>query len=200
MALNGYMAAVKAQSSAIAFTDEATTTADDTVYTITDSAKSIWDLDTPIVVKDGGVATAESYKVDRLKGQITFTTANPARVITVSGSYVVLTTISQAKNFTFSGSADTLDTTTFASTGFRDFVAGLVSGTAALSKFYEVANFFINLLLSGERVVIEYYPDESGQPIRFFAVLADDSIDSPVEGLVDESISFQITTEINPGV
>lgn len=200
MALNGYMAAVKAQSSAIAFVDAATTTTDDTVYLITDTAKRILDLDTEVVVEDGGVPTVESYKVDRLKGQITFNTANPARVITVTGSYVVLTTIAQAKSFAFNGTADMIDTTTFATDGFRTFVAALVSGTAALSKFYEIANFFISLILAGTRVVIEYYPDDSGNPISFFAVLSDDSIDSPVEGLVEESISFQITTEINPGV
>ena len=200
MALNGYMAAVKAQSSAVAFLDEPTTTSDNTVYTITDTAKKIWDLDTEIVVEDGGVPTTESYKVNRLKGQITFSSANPARVITVSGSYVVLTTIGQAKAFTFNGTADVIDSTTFASTGFRTFEAALVSGTASLNKFYEVANFFINLLLSGERVVIEYYPDDTGDPISFFALAADDTIDSPVEGLIEESIDFQITTEINPGV
>ena len=196
MALKGYLADVKMQSSSIVFTDEATTTGDDKSYTITDNVKDIWALDSTIVVKDNAIVTIEKFTISRLTGTITFGTVDAGRIITVSGDYVLLTSVAQSKNFTFAGVTDALDNTAFNVTGFRSFQSGLKSGTAELGRWVIVDNLFVDLLLSPSIKVIEYFPDVNEDPIRFFGLLTEESINANVEGLAEEALTFQITTEI----
>lgn len=193
MALQGHLASVKVQSSAVAMTDEPTTGTGDLTYQITDSGKRILDLNTTIVVEDGGVPTSESYTVDYLNGIITFGTA-VARVITVTGAYVVPTTVATATAYTYNGASDTLDNTVFNST-FRTFQAGLRTGTASLTRFHVSDDLFVDQLLNGEYKIIEFYVDGSNA-IKFYGLLNSDTLDSPVEGLITEALDFQITTQV----
>jgi len=195
MALRGYLALVKAASTPIAFTDEATTTADDTIYVIANATKLLWDLDTAIVVEDAATPTTEAYTLSRLTGKITFGSIDAGRVITVTGAYVATTTVAEAKSFSFNGSVDALDSTKFQDS-FREFKAGNVTATAELGRFLELDDLFVDMLLDGERKIIEYYPSSTGDPIMFFAVANSRNVESPQAGLIDETVSFNITTEI----
>lgn len=195
MALAGHKALVKAQSSAIAFTDEATTTSDNQTYIITDTAKRIWDLNTAIVVEDAGVPTTESYTLNRLTGEVVFVTVDAGRVITVTGAYVVLTTVAESKSFTFSGSRDSLDITAFQDE-YREYVSGLLTGTADLGRNYETDVVLSDLLFDGVVKVIEYYPVSTGDPIRFYGLATANAVDAAAETIVEESLSFQITNEL----
>lgn len=196
MALQGYNASIKVQSAGVAMTDEATSTSDDQTYQITDSAKRILDLNTVIVVKDDGVITTENYEISYLDGTITFDTADVARgPITITGSYLTPATVGTAKSYSFSGTADIYDTTDFSSTGSRKFQAGLVSGTVSLGRFHVSDDVFIDDLLAGEIVIIELYVDATNY-ISCYGVYSSDNIESPVDGLITEDVSFQITTQI----
>lgn len=194
MALKGCLALVKQQSSAVAFTDEATTATGNISYQITDEAKRIWSYDGLIIVKDGGVATTESYTINRLTGTITFNTAT-SRTITVTGEYVLLSTVAKAKSFALNGTRDVSDVTVF-NTEFKSFEATLLSGSAELGLIYDVTSTFFTMLTDGTIKVIEYYPNSSGTPIRFYGLCTNNSINSPVEGIIEESVSFQITKQI----
>ena len=191
MALQGYGALVKAQSSSIVFTDEATTTSDDKSYQITDAAKRILDYETDLVVKDDAIATTESYTVNKITGTVTFATSTP-RTITLSGSYVVLATIAEASEFSFDGVLDTVDATVFQA-GERIYLPTLVSATATVGKFYEVTGFFTNLLFDGSVKVVELYADDSGTPFRFYATVSANSISASVEDLTRETVTLQAT-------
>ena len=162
---------------------------------ISNSSKILWDLDTEIIVEDGGTPTTEKYTLSRLTGSVTFDTVDAGRVITVTGAYVVTTTIAEAKSFSFTGSSDALDQTKFQE-AFRSFQNGNVTATAELGKFAEIDTFFLDMLLNGERKIIEYYPQNTIDPIRFFAVVNSRNVEIPQAGLIDETISFNITTEI----
>jgi len=195
MALRGYLALVKVASTPIAFTDEATTTSDDTIYTITNASKVLWDLDTAVVVEDGGVPTTETYTLSRLTGTVTFGSVDAGRVITVTGAYVATTTVATAKSFSFNATSDALDATKFQDI-FREFQIGNVTATAELGRFLETDDLFVDMLLNGERKIIEYYPDSTGDPIRFFGLANTVSVEAPQAGLLEETISFSVTTEI----
>ena len=194
MALQGFNASVKVQSSAVAFTDEATTSGDDTIYTITDSSKSLWDLNTAITVEDSATPTTESFTISRLTGTITFETA-VSRTITVTGAFVVPTLVATAKSYSFAGTTDVFDNTPFLNSA-RTFQAGLLSGTAEISRFYVTDSLFYDEWEAGNYMIVEFYVDLVSDPIRFFGLISSDTIDSPVEGLIMEAISFQISTEI----
>lgn len=193
MALKGHLASVKVQSSAVAMTAEATSTSDSISYQITDSAKRILDLNTSITVYDSAVETTENYSIDYLNGTITFD-SSASRTITIDAAYVTLATVATATAFNFSGTADALDNTAFLDT-IRSFQSGLRSGTATLTRFFVVDDIFIDTILDGSIKVIEYYVDDT-QKISFYGLLTSDSIDSPVEGLITESLSYQITNQI----
>ena len=195
MPIRGYKALVKAQSSAVAMTNEATTmSGGDTIYTITNAAKRTLDIDTPVIVKVGGFPVTTGFVIDYLSGVIIFATA-ASRTVTVSGSYVVLSTITEAKGFSVTITRDALDTTRFQQE-FKEFEAGLLSGTANLTNNYLVNSAFFAILIAGSRKVIEYYPNDDLTPIRFYGVITNSEVIAPVDGIIEETISFQITSQV----
>jgi hypothetical protein len=192
-ARRGYLASIKGQSSAVALANEATTATGNISYQITSSTKRILDYNTAVVVKVGGSAVTTGFTISYLTGTVTFDSAS-VRTVTITGAYVVLTEIANAKSFNFSGARETLDKTIFKDV-YRAYEAGLLTGTAELGLFYTDAYFF-TWLTDNSVKVIEYYVDDAITPIRFYAVISEDSANIPVEGLVDQKISMQITKEI----
>jgi len=195
MALQGYKALVKAESSQIGFTAEATTTSDNQTYTITDTAKNIWAFNSTVTVLDGGVPTVEAFTFNRLNGSVTFGTVDGGRVITLTGTYVTLTNVAEAKEFSFDGETDMLDNTVFQESE-RGFQPTLVTAQATLGKFYSIDNFFIDMLLDGTTKVIELYADSTDDPFRFYANVADNSLSISIEDLSEESITLQATNQM----
>jgi len=193
MALQGYLASIKAQSSATVMTDEATTGAGNLVYTITDTAKLVIDLNTDLVVEDSGTVTTEAYTVDYLNGVITFADA-VSRTITVTGAYVTLTSVAIANSVSLSLSADMLENTVFGDV-YKTFQSGLVTGTADLGGFFAVDDIFNEAILAGTYMVLEYYADATHK-FRFYALATSVNTDSPVAGLITESMSYQLTTQL----
>lgn len=194
----GYLAKVKEQSSAITFTDEATTTSDDTTYLMSASTKRIFDYETVLVVEDAAVPTVESYTVNKLAGTVTFDSVDAGRVITFTGKYVTLVDVVEAKEWTFEASTDMGDVTIFEDTDMS-FKPLLTMGTATIGKFYSIDNYFIELLINGNIKVLEFYADASGVPFRCFALVSSDSLNIAIESLIEESVSFQITNQFIVG-
>jgi hypothetical protein len=194
MALQGHLVEIKAQSSGVAMTDEATTGVGDLVYQIDNTAKRYIDLNTAVVVKDSAVVTTENYKVDYLNGKVTFATA-VARVITISGAYMVPTTIATADSFSNAMTADMLENTPFNST-FRTFQSGLITGSLSLGRFHVSDSLFVDDLLNGDYKIVEINVDPSNS-ISVYGLLGTDSIESPVDGLIKESLTYQTTNNIS---
>ncbi len=200
MALQGCKAMVKVQSSSLSFTDEAVTTSDHISYQITDTSKRIWAHDSTIVVKDNGVVTTESYTLSRLTGTVIFSEVGTGRgPITVTGDYVLLSEIVTANSYSFSGTSEMQDITPFNNGCSREFQPVLKTATVDLVRFFLTDSFFVNSLLNNEIKVIELYPEATGEPLRMFAFPTTDTVESTVEGVIPESISYQVTTEFNFG-
>lgn len=195
MALQAYAAEVKLKSSGIAMTDEATSTSDDKTYQISASTKRILDLNTSIIVKDDGTATSESYEIDYLNGSVTFDSVDAGRVITITGAYLTPATVATADKFSISITGDALDITPFNSDGDREFEQGLISGTATLSRFHATDDLLIDPILDGETAIIELYLTDT-DILRCYGVYTTNGQESPVEALIKETVTFQITTQI----
>lgn len=193
MALKGYSALVKAQSSAIAITNEPTTSGDNKSYQITNAAKRILDFDTPLVVKDGGVPVM-GYSISRINGTVTFPTS-ATRVITITGAYVTLATVAEASEFAFDGITETGDATVFSETN-RKYLPTLNSATATITQFYDVDGFFLGVLFDRAIKVVELYADGGGDPFRFYALVSADSVTSSIDSLTIESITLQATNKM----
>lgn len=194
----GRKALVKVTGDAVAFVDEATSTTDDTIYQITNASKRVWDRTVTIVVEDGGVAVdpeVDPYVVDRLNGTITFETDDDTRVITVSGSYLPLSTAAGAKAFSFSLACSAIDDTDFESAdtddGFMSYLYGMYSISGSIGKRWRVDQYFVDALLAGIPVVIVLYADASVAPIlKVWATLSKVDTQAVLDGAIDGTIEF----------
>lgn len=194
MALQGYNVEVLDAVSGVTMTSEATSTSDNKSYQITNSAKRIIDLNTTLVVKDDGTTTTEKFTVNYLTGTIAFKTVDAGRVITITGAYLTPSTIATANSYTFSGTGDALDTTPF-NTQFKSFVAGLRSGTINMGRFHVEDSLFVDALLDGMIKMIKVTFGDT-YSILAYGVMTSDSIDVSPSGLVNETVTYQITNNI----
>ena len=190
----GKKAEIKISGSPIDFNDEAMTTTDNLIYKIDDETKRVWDYKTDPVVKVDTVIVTTGYSVVKLSGQIVFD-ADPGGGVTVSGKYVTLTAVATANEYDYSLENDFEDITPFKSEYKKKKV--VMSGmTGSVGKFRELDNYFIDQLISGDPVVIEFYVDEVEDPVRVFALLDSDEIAAAANGIQSEKISFVSTTKM----
>lgn len=194
MALPGYNVEVLSASTGVAMTAEATTTSDNQSYQITNTSKQILDLNTAVVVDDGGTPTTESYTVDYLNGIVTFGTVDAGRVITIDGAYLVPSTVATADSFTVSITADALNNTPF-NTRFMTFQQGLASGTMNLGRFHVADSLFINDILNNKYKIIKINVNAT-YSIKAYGLLTSDDTSADVADLIKESMTYQITNQI----
>lgn len=194
-AYSGKKALIKVSGVAVAMVDEATSTTDNTVYQITNSAKRIIGLDASITVEDGGVTTVESYTVNRLNGTITFGSADPLRVITVTSQYLPMSTAAECHEFSLTINGETIDTTRFQDNWLRK-IQGLKSAEGSLSKWWDTDTYFVDTLISGDPVVLELYEQSDLEPERLWAILNSSEMSTAVDGAVEDSVSFESTEEL----
>ena len=195
MAQASYSTSVSAQSSAVVFTDEATSTIDNISYQITNAAKRIWDYATALVVEDGGSPTVESYTVNGLNGTVTFESADAGRVITVTGAYVVLTTLATAKDFALTSDLTLADTTPLGQQ-FSVFTPTTLTGSITLGRYDLADSTFADMLLAGDVKVINYTSESSEPEWLAYAIANSDAYSTAIGGVGEESISFNITRKM----
>ena len=193
----GYNASVYiASGTPISFTDEATTASSGyKVYTITNQAKRFWSRNYAVTVKKNGNVITTGFTVQYPGGKIIFTTAlQPTDVVTVSGYYIPVSQVAQAKEWSLDVDVETQEATVFSSQ-WKQFVVTYRSGSGSLSQWWADSFFLDNLtgLLGFELNV------ESGKTYRFYGYLTKDSIKVAADSLVEESLDFVADGQIYYG-
>lgn len=205
LALAGKKATIKATTEGLTFEGETFTTEDDQSYTIDDDFKKVWDREAEITVYEDGVETEEDFTVNRLTGTITFENEDSTRGnITADGEYLPLQIIADAYEYDYSLEADNVEDTSFGS----EYVSReqtLLDISGDISRWYELDDYFTDILLSGEPFVVEFYSfyeeEEPSEPdIRAWILLDTDEISAVVDGLVEEDVSFEGTNDIDGNV
>jgi hypothetical protein len=195
----GKKALVKVGGIPVTLTNEATTDAGDHKnYQITTAARRVLDRATAVVVKNGGVAVnplVDPFTVNRLSGTVTFVAADGARVITVSGKYVPLTSAVSSKNYTYSLARTALMDTDFDSantnTGFNTYQAGQLDISGSVGRRITTDTAMRDALIAGDPVVIEFFSDRSAAAdMVCWALLNKDQVQSAVDGMQEGSIDF----------
>lgn len=189
-AIAGKVGSIYMKTSAVAttFTDEACTNVDNTVYYITDTDKRYWDKNTAVVVEVD--ATPETgVTIDHVGGRITFDTPLAGtETVTVSGKYWTVSELAGFYNWSLDTSADMEDCTTFASSGWREFTPTLKGFTISAEAYWQDETFQDRL---AEEVVVSLYANEANdERYEGFAYITSDSVETPVDGLVQESVEF----------
>jgi hypothetical protein len=192
----GKIGLVKIGGTPTSFTDEATTaTVVNKAYQITNTAKRVWSPTATITVKDGGVAvdaSADPYVINRLTGVVTFT-ATTARVITISGTYLPMSTIAKSKSITWQKGNEVLDDTTFDSAGYEENIPGIHSVTASLGRNWEstYAAIFKAAIINGSLLVIQIFHDSgAAADVLFWARPTKQAISIATRSIIGEDLSF----------
>lgn len=189
----GRLALVKVSGTGVSFTAEAVSTVTtNKVYQITNTAKRVWDRSATITVLDGGVAVdavADPYTINRLTGVVTFT-ATTVRVITLTGTYLPMTTIAEGTDVSFDASADNATDTAFTDADHTRIQLGKdCSGSIGrwLSTDTVFADFFAGLV----PFVVEIALDGSTVDIRCWGIASKDSVGASRKALITEGLQFE---------
>ena len=188
MAIAGNLASVKASGTAVAFTDEATSSTDNLTFTINATSKRVWDFDTEVVVEVDGVEVSSGFRIVKLKGQVVFDTEETGTVI-VSGSYLPLTVVGEAFSFDLNFDSNQVDASVF-STTWRRFVSTINGLSGSMSNYY-INDYFFDTLDNNTLIVLEFLMGGATDPIKTFAYISADALSTSFDGLVEESVDFQ---------
>ena len=205
MAIAGKKALLRGSEEAVAFEDEEFSTEDDQTYLIDDEDKRVWDNTADIIVYEDGVPTTEDFELNRLTGEIIFEDEDEDRGdITADGEYLPLAIIAGAFEFSYSLSAENVESSAFC----QEYVSReqtQLDFDASITRFFELDNYFTDLIVEDESecgvvFVLEFFVDKEevingdveGDPdLRAWVRLSTDDISATVDGLVEESVSFE---------
>lgn len=197
----GYVATFKKSGTSTLMTAEAMSLVSGKTYKVTDTAKNVFDRANTITFYDTAVAIAEAniLSVDHLFGRVTFVPAyTPTGAVTVTANYLPLASVGTARDFTLTMSAESVDTTDFATAqangGFSTATPGLKTAGIEASGFYSSTNAFKTAVTNRSELIVEINPDGSSLSIArgyFKAISTGQSGD--VGGNEDESISFELS-------
>ncbi len=165
-------------------------------YQIDDPNLRYWDPEQPVLVEIDGAPVADGFKLEGAGGYIVFKEAIPLGAeVTASGQALTMVQAGGFFNWSLDGDADDADATTFASGGWKEFVRTLLRWSGSAEAFWGDHRFFNSL---GKTVVVKLFTDagEAQDCLEGYAIITGDGIESPVEGLVEESIDFQGTGEL----
>lgn len=176
-----------------AFTDEPMGRVDDRHYAIADRAFAYWPHDpaeAEIVVKIDGTTITSGYLVNPAGGEIIFTApVDLVDEVTVSGNAITLMQAGGMFNWSIDLDGDDADATTYASAGWKEFVRTLNGWSGSAEAYWGDTYFYEQL---GKPVLVELYVDAgaSKRHVAGYVIINGDSIETPVEGLVQESVEF----------
>lgn len=190
-AVAGRRAQVKKPSTAVTLTDEATTHAGDGKnYQITDATKRVLSPTAAITVKVGGVATGESYTLNRLTGTVTFVTANVGRAaVTLSGSYLPLSVVAEARTYTYELTAKNDPDSAFGD----DYVTRVPTKLDVRGSLgrWSIDSFFSDALLADTPLVFQFFANAAQSPeLICWARLSSRGIQAVQDGLGEETLDF----------
>ncbi len=201
MAYAGHKCKVKISGSALTLTDAATSTTDDITFQITDAARRVLDPKADITVEvdpeaDGTfvVADPSTYTLNRLNGSVTFDTAQTGANVIISGYYLPLLDVAEAYEFTYSLEGNNEAANRFQSEWQRREQT-LKDITAELAAWHDVnVDVFYDALNTGNLMVLEFYVNDV-LDLRAWCISASDEIASAADGLIEESLEFEGSTD-----
>ena len=201
MAIAGYNSQVLlASQPSVAFTNEATLTSDRTTYTISNSVKRYFDKSVPVVVQtspDGTTWTTVTagFTLYRANARVMFFAQQPAgtQVRFASGNYFPYSTIAQASSCEFNGKMDTVDTTSFSSTGAHTYTPTLLTGTLKYGSFW-LNPARVASLIARDFLIVSFVTN-TGNRYEGFCYASDSTIKTDPKAAITEDLTFQLTDE-----
>lgn len=192
----GYLTTIKKSGSTTAFTDEATTLVSGKTYRINNTAKRVWDEGVAVVVKDNNVDhTADVVSINYLFGEVTFAGGySVTGAVTVTGSYLPMTTVAQAQAWDLSLEADVLDATDYETAagngGTRVHKVGLSSFNLTVERWEDISHDYEDLLTARTPLVVEVVTANGNLSFRGWYQISTANKAGNVTDLESESIEL----------
>jgi hypothetical protein len=113
----------------------------------------------------------------------------------VSGKALTLIQAGGFFNWSIDGDADDAEATTFESGGWKEYKRALVGWSGSAEAYWGDTQFYDSL---GKTVVLKLFIDAGPSQKCFegFAIINGDGIESPVDGLVQETVEFTGTGQL----
>lgn len=142
--------------------------------------------------------TVESYTTNRLTGKITFASVDAGRgAVRVSGSYLPMTKVAEAFEFTLSISATNGDTTEFED-DFMTRIQLLKDVTGTITRFETSTNLFFDFLDDGTIFVLEFFTNASvAADFKAWVLLSTDDKTTAVNAVIENSLNFEGTKDVD---
>lgn len=208
MAWAGKDALVKLAGAASSFDSAATTSADDRVYQLASTTYQGMPFapNASIVVKtsSGGTYASTTYTLNRLNGSVIFATSAARGAATVTGSYIPMNTAARAREYNVSISGSNADTSVFGSEWTaREQTQLDITGSVGAFFSSQHSTQVGEALTSTARMptAIEvYHVSTAAFAMRFWALLAGDSLDASPDAMIESGIEFEGTADADDRV
>lgn len=195
---------LKVSGTAVPVTNEACTSLGGGVYQVTSTTRRIWDTSAAITIKDGASTVASTlWSFDYLFGRVTFSGYTPTGAVTVSGSYLPVAAVAEAKSVSLTFGPELLERTSFDSAGVKTKLGGLVDGSGSfeflslltddLDPVTVGAQSLHTRWTAGEVMVLEV--KLGAYFFRAWIILESLEEGSEVAGLVEGSANFQLAPQ-----
>ena len=193
--LTGKKALVKVSGTALTLTAEPTTDPGaHLVYQITNAAKRVLDPLAAVVVKEDGVTSVAVWTINRLNGTVTFAVARgPAVVVTVSGSYLPMTTALACTEWTMNLTGQNADVSSYDSLGWVERLPIFKDATGSVKSWRDtVDRTWENALIAGTPIVLALYTNNAGNPdFLLWVELNKQQVQAALKSAQAQSIDFE---------
>ena len=203
-----YTAAAFSTAAGEAFTSLSPTT-DRTEFRITDGTKRHWTNDQPPIVLVNSTAHTD-FAYNAVQGKILFTgtplTVAESAQVTATVYWLTASYLPGVRTWTLDVDNDLHDVTTFttstAAAHWRDFVPGLQGAVVDMGRIVDTPTsdtpVWFDHLNTDQDVIIELLVNSGGSTHKFeaYARVETDGYDVPRDGLEEENITFQVTSEM----
>ena len=197
--LTGKKALVKVSGSPLTLTNEATTDAGaHLVYQITNAAKRVLDPQLAVVVKEDGVTSVAVWTINRLNGTVTFTVARGAAVVvTVSGSYLPMTTALACTEWNMTLIGQNQDVSSYDSLGWVERLPVAKDASGSVKSWRDtIDRSWENALIAGAPVVLALYTLNTANPdFLLWGTLNKQQVQAALKSAQSQSIDFEGTAD-----
>lgn len=162
-------------------------------YQINNNAFRYWPLDAAISVFRNAVPVTTGFTLERAGGFVVFDVAQGGGdAITVSGTALTMIQAGGMFNWSIDLEAETADASTYASGGWKEFRQIDRAWSGSAEAYWGNDQLFRSW---GNIIVVRLFVDAGASQRCYegFALITTDSVESPVDGLIEESIDFEGT-------
>lgn len=203
----GRFALVKIGGTPTSFTAEAVTVlTTNKKYQITSATKRVWSPTATITVLAAAVAVdpvADPYVINRLTGVITFDNISARGTVTVTGTYLPMTTIAKSKSVMYEIDNAVLDDTTFDSAGWTENIYGILSARVTLGRNWEsvYGTILRDHMVAGDLIVIQIFSKSTvAADILVWCRATKETQEAAVTSIISDSLEFVGTPDADERV